>query len=683
MFLWYSCQHHLSYNLMITTFLLLIYIPYSLPLDFDYPVLDQDKGTLIIEGNTTHLGSEIELTKLNKTDQIGHVKYFEDFQLWDSVSGRAADFTTSFSFIIYSPTDGPHGDGLVFFLAQPPFGVPNSTDGSHLGMINIQDNRFSSAQKFVAVEFDTLANKDLDPENVTQHVGIDVNSLVSNVTTSWYCDITTWKVYNATVSYTSKMKNLSVSFTGYKEDVPFLQNLSCEINLTEYLSENVTFGFSAANGLFTSRHILRSWSFHSSDFTSTNSKTTGLVIGLSVGVCVFIGALGLISFGVWKWKKKKKKSTRDREEEEEDDDEMGIDLLMDNDFERSSGAKRFSYDDLVAATNNFSEEVKLGQGGFGWVYRGFLQNLNSNVAIKKISTKSDQGIKEYASEVKIITQLRHRNLVQLIGWCHRKKDLLLIYEFMSNGSLDFHLFGGKSSLTWPARYNIAQGLASGLLYLHEEWEQCVLHRDIKSSNVMLDSNFNAKLGDFGLARLVDHEKGSHTTMVAGTLGYLAPECFTTIRASRESDVYSFGVVILEIACGRKPIDPKVGDGDHQNGLVEWVWKLYGMEKVLEAADPRLCGEFDDQQMERLLIVGLWCARPDYNLRPSIKQAIRVLEFEAPLPALPLEMPLPTYLPPSLPRSFGSTSASENAQTQSSTITSHYTSSSQSTSSISH
>ncbi|KAH7517654.1 hypothetical protein FEM48_Zijuj09G0087500 [Ziziphus jujuba var. spinosa] len=194
--------------------------------------------------------------------------------------------------------------------------------------------------------------------------------------------------------------------------------------------------------------------------------------------------------------------------------------------------------------------------------------MSSYVAIKKISTKSQQGIKEYASEVKIITQLRHRNLVQLIGWCHRKKDLLLIYECMSNGSLDFHLF-------------------------------------------------------------------------------------------------------------------RVGDGDHQNGLVEWVWKLYGMEKVLEAADPRLCGEFDDQQMERLLIVGLWCARPDYNLRPSIKQAIRVLEFEAPLPALPLEMPLPTYLPPSLPRSFGSTSASENAQTQSSTITSHYTSSSQSTSSISH
>ncbi|XP_024932820.3 L-type lectin-domain containing receptor kinase IX.1 [Ziziphus jujuba] len=677
----YSCQHF-SYLMVMTILLFMIYIPYSFSLEFDYSVLDQDKldnSTLIREGNATVSGSEIHLTQ-NQEDQIGQLKYFEYLQLWDRASGRAADFTTSFSFIIYSPNESLHGDGLAFFLAQPPFGVPNRTDGSRLGLINTDDQPFSTTQKFVAVEFDTFANKDLDPQNVAEHVGIDINSLVSNTTTSWSCNITARKVYNATISYTSGTKNLSVSFTGYKEDVPFLQNLSYEIDLTIYLPEKVTFGFSAANGFFTSTHILRSWSFHSSDFTSKNSKI-GLVIGLSIGVSVFIGALGLISFGVWK--RKKKKSITDQEGE--DDDELGIDLLMDNDFERNSGAKRFSYDDLVTATMNFSEEEKLGQGGFGWVYRGFLKNMNSYVAIKKISTKSQQGIKEYASEVKIISRLRHRNLVQLIGWCHRKKDLLLIYEFMSNGSLDFHLFRGKNSLTWVARYNIARGLVSALLYLHEEWEQCVLHRDIKSSNVMLDSNFNAKLGDFGLARLVDHEKGSQTTIVAGTLGYLAPECFTTSRASRESDVYSFGVVMLEIACGRKPIDPNVGDGDHQIGLVEWVWKLYGMEKVVEAADPRLCGEFNEQQMERLMIVGLWCAHPDHNLRPSIKQAMHVLDFEAPLPALPLEMPLPTYLPPSAPRSnYGSSSASNHTQTESSTDNNtHFTRSSQFSSSFSH
>ena len=144
------------------------------------------------------------------------------------------------------------------------------------------------------------------------------------------------------------------------------------------------------------------------------------------------------------------------------------------------------------------------------------------------------------SEVKIIGRLRHRNLVQLIGWCHEQHELLLVYEYMPNGSLDSHLFGKKTTLTWPIRYKIAQGLASALLYLHEEWEQCVVHRDIKSSNIMLDSNFNAKLGDFGLARLVDHDLGSQTTVLAGTMGYLAPECVITGKASKDLIVIVLG-----------------------------------------------------------------------------------------------------------------------------------------------
>ncbi|KAI8532467.1 hypothetical protein RHMOL_Rhmol11G0216600 [Rhododendron molle] len=157
-----------------------------------------------------------------------------------------------------------------------------------------------------------------------------------------------------------------------------------------------------------------------------------------------------------------------------------------------------------------------------WI-RGFLSELNSHIAVKRISKGSKQRIKEYAMEVMIISRLRHRNLAQLIGWWHEKKKLLLVYEFIENGNLDFHLFKRKSLLTWGTKYKIAQGLASALLYLHEEWEQCVVHRDIKLSNVMLDSNFNAKFGDFGLARLVDHAKGSQTSVLAGTLGYLRPE----------------------------------------------------------------------------------------------------------------------------------------------------------------
>ncbi|XP_028103351.1 L-type lectin-domain containing receptor kinase IX.1-like [Camellia sinensis] len=149
-------------------------------------------------------------------------------------------------------------------------------------------------------------------------------------------------------------------------------------------------------------------------------------------------------------------------------------------------------------------------------------------------------------------------------WCHDKRELLLVYEFMENGSLDYHLFKEKSLLTWAMRYKIAQGLASTLLYLHEEWEQCVVHRDVN----MLDSNFNAKLGDFGLARLVDHGKDSQTTILTGTRGYIAPECVITGKANKESDVYSFRVVALEIACRRKPID--LGVSESQMRMIEWV-----------------------------------------------------------------------------------------------------------------
>ncbi|RZC64311.1 hypothetical protein C5167_007994 [Papaver somniferum] len=209
-------------------------------------------------------------------------------------------------------------------------------------------------------------------------------------------------------------------------------------------------------------------------------------------------------------------------------------------------------------------------------------------------------------------------------------------------SLDKHLFRRETVLTWDVRYKIALGLASALSYLHEAGEQCVLHRDIKSSNVMLDTYFNAKLGDFGLARLVDHGKRSETTKVAGTRGYLAPECYITGKFSKESDIYGFGIVALEIACGRKPVETDKVD------LVDWVRDLYGCGKITEAADEILKLEFNELEMEHLLVVGLWCSHPDSKLRPSATQVISVLKFESPLPNLPLELPTPVYQVPAAP-----------------------------------
>ncbi|KAJ4780838.1 receptor lectin kinase [Rhynchospora pubera] len=219
---------------------------------------------------------------------------------------------------------------------------------------------------------------------------------------------------------------------------------------------------------------------------------------------------------------------------------------------------------------------------------------------------------------------------------------------MHNGSLDTHLYHKESVLAWPVRHQIALGLGSALLYLHSECQKCVVHRDIKPSNVMLDSSFNAKLGDFGLARLIEHNSAAQT-IPAGTLGYIAPECVITGQASTESDVYSFGVVLLEIACGRRPV--VVHNDENKAVFIKWVWDLYANNSILDAIDSRLIGNFETEEAERLSVVGLWCAHPDYTLRPSIRQAVSVLQFEAPLPDLPLKMPVLMYANPVNPGKF--------------------------------
>ncbi|TVU49150.1 hypothetical protein EJB05_00444, partial [Eragrostis curvula] len=334
-----------------------------------------------------------------------------------------------------------------------------------------------------------------------------------------------------------------------------------------------------------------------------------------------------------------------------------------DELEQGTGPKRFSYDELAAATDNFSDNRKLGEGGFGSVYRGFLEELNLPVAVKRVSKSSRQGWKEFMSEVKIISRLRHRNLVLLIGWCYDgvSDDLLLAYELMHNGSVDSHLYhpDPEKQLPWSTRYKIVLGLGSALVYLHHETEQCVVHRDIKPSNVMLGASFGSKLGDFGLARVIDDGgRRSQTTTPAGTTGYMDPECVATGRTSVESDVYSFGVVLLEIACGRCPVMTL------QNGstvhLVQRVWELYGAGKLLDAADARLAGDYIVQEMERVMTVGLWCAHPDRSLRPTIKRAVNVLQFDAPLPSLPASMPpIAAYLPPPAGPSLGSVTGSHS------------------------
>lgn len=578
----------------------------------------------------------MDLGNIGITESVSSITYAEKVPIWDSRTGKLTDFSTSFSFMIFSPNFSYEdlGHGLCFFLAPVGTQLPvNSSAGGFLGLFD-QVNNITSSFPLVHVEFDTYNNVEWDPPEIESHVGININSLASSKYISWNASEHTIDICNAHISYDSVTKNLSVSWDYFLiSDPRESSKLSYIIDLATVLPPQVTIGFSASTGNVTEGHRLLSWGFSSSLDIEKPSIRTGLIVGISVFGFVILTSL-VIFVLVWLHKKRKRKAKKKK---------ITTDFTstINENLDKEAGPRSFAYRDLEIATNRFSAQRKLGEGGFGAVYRGFLNEIDMLVAVKKLSGASRQGKREFLTEVKIISKLRHRNLVQLIGWCNEKHEYLLIYEFMPNGSLDTHLFGKRPHLSWDVRYKIALGLASALHYLHEEWDRCVLHRDIKASNIMLDSNFNVKLGDFGLARLMDHDIRSHTTGLAGTFGYMAPEYVMTGRASKESDIYSFGVSVLEIVTGRKSVEYSE-ENIEAKSLVERVWDLYGRQQLMAAMDEKLGEEFNREQAVCLFIVGLWCGHPDRNSRPSIRQAIQVLNLESPLPNLPHKMPVPRY-----------------------------------------
>lgn len=329
------------------------------------------------------------------------------------------------------------------------------------------------------------------------------------------------------------------------------------------------------------------------------------------------------------------------------------------------GPRIFTYKELTAATKEFSSEELLGRGAFGSVYKGTLSD-GSVVAVKQIAHDSNQGEREFLAEVSIISRIRHRNLVQLQGWCHEKGNLLLVYDFMPNGSLDKLLENNNSNannnvangddstpkttsaLGWDVRHSVLRGVACALSYLHEECQQCVLHRDVKPSNVLLDENFSPHLADFGLARLIHHTtENVQTTIIAGTRGYLAPELIQVGKASTKSDVFSFGVLALEVATGRRPLEKNKPDNVNL-GLVDTVWKAHEANDLLSMSDPKLQGAHEPEKMRTLLQMGLFCCHPDPEARPPMSFVRQWFIQEVPLPALPPVKPRVTYAlgPPS-------------------------------------
>ncbi|GFQ01732.1 proline-rich receptor-like protein kinase perk9, partial [Phtheirospermum japonicum] len=261
----------------------------------------------------------------------------------------------------------------------------------------------------------------------------------------------------------------------------------------------------------------------------------------------------------------------------------------------------FTYEELVEATNAFSADNLLGQGGFGSVFKGILVD-GREIAVKQLKIGGGQGEREFRSEVEIISRVHHRHLVSLVGYCISDEKRLLVYDYLPNNTLYYHLHGqGRPVMDWAARVKIAVGAARGIAYLHEDCHPRIIHRDIKSSNILLDINFEARVSDFGLAKLAMDANTHVTTRVMGTFGYMAPEYASSGKLTDKSDVYSFGVVLLELITGRKPVDTSQPLGEES--LVEWARPLlsHALQTLEfgEIADSRLEGNYVDGEMFRL------------------------------------------------------------------------------------
>ncbi|OEL25016.1 L-type lectin-domain containing receptor kinase IV.1 [Dichanthelium oligosanthes] len=593
-------------------------------------------------GNVTTTGAAVVtssglLQLTNETNEVfGHGFYPVPVRFRDASTGAPISFSTTFVVAIVPRHDDAHGHGIAFALA-PSITVPGAVAGKNLGLFNTLDNMGQIRSEVVAVELDTAMDTEFSDIN-DNHVGIDVNSLVSmksapaayvNVGTASLINfsLVSGNLHQVWVEYDGASMRLEVTVVSPAgKPRPAVPLVSYTVNLSAAVADDTYIGFSGANGAASSSHYVLGWSFSLGggrapdldlsklpSIPSLRTKKTMpqllIIIMFLVAVLVLLLVSGAVAVLVIR---------RRRFAEEQEDWEIGY------------GPHRISYKDLHAATRGFRDVI--GAGGFGRVYHGVLPRSGTEVAVKKVSHESRQGLREFVSEIASMSRLRHRNLVQLLGYCRRRGELILVYDYMVNGSLDNHLFDAdRPALSWEQRVKIVRDVAAGLLYLHEGWEQVVVHRDIKASNVLLDADMNGKLSDFGLARLYDHGSNPQTTHVIGTLGYLAPEMSKTGKATTSTDVFAFGAFLLEVACGRRPMERN--DDLDSPGLVDLVLECWKAGRIMDAKDPKI-GKCDEDDLELVLKLGLLCSHPDPRSRPSMRQVVKILEGAEAVPETP-------------------------------------------------
>ncbi|VAH44461.1 unnamed protein product [Triticum turgidum subsp. durum] len=526
----------------------------------------------------------------------------------------ARSFSTSFVFAIVSNYDGLSDQGLAFVVA-PTTNLSTAIAGQYLGLLNATNG--TASDHIFAVELDTIMNPEFRDIN-SNHVGINVNSLISRKATpaGYYGDdgatfrglmLNSREPMQVWVDYDGQARQLNVTLAPAQEPKPRYPLLSEAIDLSTVLTDTMYVGFSSSSGVVSTHHYVLGWSFSLDgpatplDFSKlpalprVGSKHRPMLLALLLPlatVSIIAAVLAATSFFVWR----RRRFAEVRE-----------------DWEDEFGPHRFAYKDLFRATDGFKNGNLLGAGGFGKVYKGVLPGSNMEIAVKRVSHDSRQGIREFIAEVVTIGRLRHRNLAQLQGYCRRNGELLLVYDYMENGSLDKYLYNNNGpTLDWPQRYWIVKGVGSSLLYLHEDWEQVVIHRDIKASNVLLDKQMNGRLGDFGLARLYDHGTHAQTTHVVGTMGYLAPELLRTGKATPSTDVFAFGVVVL----------------------LDWVLEHHRNGSIIDTVDPHLMGKFNTDEVTLVLKLGLLCAHPSPNVRPHVQKVMQYLDGVQLVPDLP-------------------------------------------------
>lgn len=386
----------------------------------------------------------------------------------------------------------------------------------------------------------------------------------------------------------------------------------------------------------------------------SNNKTKRIIVVISSSVASIMVLILCICLFLKKWKLRKpekKTETSDQNESCTGDDIKTVESMQ------------YDFSTLCAATDNFSDDNKLGLGGFGVVYKGVLPN-GLEIAVKRLSQNSHQGEIEFKNEVMLVAKLQHRNLVQLLGFCYKQTERLLIYEFMTNSSLDSFLFDSvkRTVLDWEKRYKIIGGVARGLLYLHEDSRLRIIHRDLKASNVLLDNDMNPKISDFGMARLfeTDETHGS-TTRIVGTYGYMAPEYAMHGHFSVKSDVFSFGVLILEIVSGQKNCHFR--KGEMEKDLLSYTWNSWRQGRALDLVDPSLMSTTNStREMVRCIHIGLLCVQENPVDRPTMVQVglmLTSMSLTLPVPSQPAFF-LDTNVSHEMPREYDSEATDQSS-----------------------